>query len=105
MEATGTIPLAQVLKHVDSGLPFDMLAISADRRRGIAGKKIELRKWTKNHQPQNSTQPKGRVHQAIRRDPNVFDNKTRILFNPKNGSKKTVHIKLIKIFNGKEVTL
>jgi hypothetical protein len=103
---SGTITLEHVLKQMDAGLPFNLIYVSADRRRGTGGQLIDCKGFMKNTKDQpEEKQPKGRIHAAVKKNPNHFLHKTRNIRNPQNGVTRKLHIKLIKVFNGKEVIL
>lgn len=105
INVNGTIPLGDVLAHIESGLPFDAVVVKASRRRGTGGELFFVKQWLKNNLPAEEKEVKGRVHKLVKQETNHWLNKTRHIFNPKNGEIRKIYIKLIKVFNGKEVTL
>jgi hypothetical protein len=74
-----------VIKAIESGEPFTLIFVTADRRRGTGGELITLENWCKK--------APGTTPKTVR------------LFNPDNAETHpiTVHHKLIQFFNGKRV--
>ena len=99
---------SEALKEADSGEPFDMIIVTADRRRGTGGDLIELKGWAKmsNEKEARKITAGGRrkaLHMV--RHPNHWENKTINVFNPNNRAVHPikVHFRLIQFFNGKRV--
>lgn len=97
-----------VMRQVDMGDPFDMIFVTADRRRGTGGKLITVKQWQK----MNSDAPveilPGRYRQKARqmiKNPNHWENKTINIWNPSNRTNHPhkVHFRLIQFFNNKRV--
>ena len=106
-----TITLRDALKHLDSGQPFNLVYVEADRRRGTGGELATRKGWVKlmpAAKVQGATRPeyKSRVAKAIQdTDPNHFHNKTRNIIYLKSRTIKKLHTKLIVEYNGKNVVL
>jgi hypothetical protein len=43
-----TILRSEAMREIDSGVSFDLVFITADRRRGTGGELIEVKDWQKN---------------------------------------------------------
>lgn len=94
-----------MLAELDSGQPFSMTFITADRRRGTGGEIIRVRNWAKCQQqtatPELSILP---TSTGQGKKPNHYFNKTRNIFNLREPrTTRKVHIRLICEFNGKQV--
>lgn len=104
----GTILRSEALRLADSGEPFDMVIVTADRRRGTGGDLITLKQWKKmDNEDVAKSMPSGvrKTSLAMTRSPNHWTNKTINAFNPNNRSVHPikVHFRLIQFFNGKRV--
>lgn len=96
------------LRFADSGEPFDMVFVTADRRRGTGGELVTVKGWKKmDKEDEARSMPSGvrKTSLAITKSPNHWINKTINIFNPNNRSVHPikVHFRLIQFFNGKRV--
>jgi hypothetical protein len=104
-----TILRHEVLKELDTGEPFDMVFITADRRRGTGGKIKRVSNWVKIKGGEPVSRLPGEFTrtniQSHKKDPRHADHKTINIYNPGNpGNHATkVHWRLIVFFNGKRV--
>lgn len=111
MEAT--ISRYEVLKEIDTGRPFKQLVfITADRKRGTGGKRIEVTNWVKIVNPDSTMQIPGRTlsvtEKTILKNAESGKNKTGIvinIYNPNNPRQHitAVHYALMTFFNGKRI--
>lgn len=106
-----TILRSQVYKEVLNGDPFDMIWITADRRRGTGGSIISAEGWMVisernfSADASGSNMGGGANRSEITKDPNHPENGTVNVFNPANSGYHpiSVHWDLIQFFNGKRV--
>lgn len=103
-----TILRSEVLKLADTGEPFHMIFVTADRRRGTGGELIEVKEWVKMSADAPREMLPGKTRRKamdMTRSPNHWAHKTINIWNPNN--KKVhphkVHIRLIQFFNYKRV--
>jgi hypothetical protein len=105
MEAT--ILRSEVLRQLDTGEPFSMEFVTADRKRGTGGDLISIKDWQKIKGEAVAAEVKPGEHKRkdVVRDPRHFQHKTVNLFNPHNPRQHpiSVHLRLIQFFNGKRV--
>lgn len=101
-----TITLKEVLEQMDSGNPFEIGFFTADKKRGTGGEFKLVKKAFKSQYltPEQQiaaapTQPGARR----RCNPRHFQNSTRNIVRASNQDTLTVHIRLIRRFNGKTV--
>jgi hypothetical protein len=107
----GTILRSQVFKLLHSGDSFDMVWITADRRRGTGGDLISAEGWMVVEQVKSeklkvkSADAPAFGNGGPSRDPNHPENGTVNVYNPANSGvhPHKVHIDLIQFFNGKRV--
>jgi hypothetical protein len=100
-----TILRSEVLKQLDTGEPFQMEFVTADRKRGTGGEVIKVENWAKhkgtavNERKPGNPSPLG----GNRRGPNSI--KVVNIHNPFNriAHPIAVHLLLILTFNGKRV--
>lgn len=102
MEAT--LLRSEAIKIIDSGEPFDMEFVTADRRRGTGGDLITVSGWCKKSAETIKDIKPG--HIPVKKGPakrNTF--KTVRIYNPTNSDTHpiTVHYKLIQFLNGKRI--
>lgn len=103
-----TILRSEVVKQLDTGEPFDLEFVTANRRKGTGGKLLEVKGWVKKKgKPVEDTVP-GSLRQAQadkRKDPNHWRHGTFNIENPGNKALHLykVHIPLILTFNSKRV--
>lgn len=101
-----TILRHEVLNDLDTGDPFDMVFITADRRRGTGGKIKRVSNWVKIKGGEPVSRLPGEFsRQTLKKDPRHAEHKTINIYNPANpGDHATkVHWRLIVFFNGKRV--
>jgi hypothetical protein len=99
------IELYEVINHIDSGMPFTMTYITADRRKGTGGQLKQCTNWVRCDL---ATMPevvlrKNRIHYEMEKNPNHPDHKTKNIMNPATRDIRKVHIRLITEFQGKRV--
>ena len=100
---------SQVFKEIHTGEPFDMVFITADRRRGSGGELIVAEGWMKLSYEQQHGGKELKILKeeasAENKDPNHEDHGTINVFNPANAGYHPikVHYDLIQFFNGKRV--
>lgn len=97
-----------MLLAIDMGDPFDLVWITADRKRGTGGKIMRVEDWTKVKGSDSAETLPGQFLQSnpvIRRNPNHFLHKTFNICNPRNPGErpKKVHWRLMIFFNGKRI--
>ena len=100
------ITLAEVLKHIDSGQPFDMEAVQADVARGTGGAirtYTKAVKWIAQQLPGKEA-AKAATATATPKNPSHYKNSTRNIYLPETRQMRKVHIRLITKFNGKQVS-
>jgi hypothetical protein len=97
----------EVMKAIDSGEPFDLTFITADRRRGTGGKPKEVKGWAKLSAADEERLPgQYRASKAVLlRDPGHFQHRTINIYNPNNPAEhpQKVHWRLMVFFNGKRI--
>lgn len=103
-----TILRSEVLKLADTGEPFQMVFVTADRRRGTGGELIEVKDWVKmSARTPEESRPgqKRKKNPLMRKAPNHYEHKTINIINPTNKKlhPHKVHIRLIQFFNHKRV--
>lgn len=100
-----SIPLRQVLAEMDAGMHFSMAVVTADKRKKKGGEWIIYHHAVKHEKAAK----KGLPHQVsipvsgITRNPNHFENRTRNICLIPSGEIRTIHIRLIRRYNGKTV--
>ena len=101
------IPRYQVMKAIDSEEPFDLVFITADKRRGTGGKIKEVKNWAKLSAAGEDRLPgQYKVTAAIKsRNPGHFQHRTINIYNPNNPAEHPlkVHWRLMVFFNGKRI--
>ncbi|THU34250.1 hypothetical protein FAM09_24845 [Niastella caeni] len=104
-----TILRHEVLKELDTGNLFDMVFITADRRRGTGGKIKRVSNWVKIIGGEQVSRLPGEFSRitslSLKKNPSHGEHKTINIYNPGNpGDHATkVHWRLIIFFNGKRV--
>jgi hypothetical protein len=104
-----TILRSEVMKLVDTGDPFTMEFVTADRRRGTGGKLIEVINWVKKvGQPVEDTIPGKHIRRKaseVKKDPDHWRHGTFNIENPGNKALHLhkVHVPLMQTFNGKKI--
>lgn len=102
-----TMLRSEAVKAIYSGAPFSAEFIKADRKRGVGGELVEVKNWVKKREPKGpADQPLApKVSKAKGKNPNSYDNRTVLIFNPANRLTHPipVHMILIQTFNGKRV--
>jgi hypothetical protein len=96
---------SEVLKIAESGEHFDMVFVTADRRRGTGGDLIDVKQWQKVDAKRTKPGQRRAPRAQRSKDPNHWENKTINICNPNNNSQHpiAVHYRLIQFFNGKRV--
>jgi hypothetical protein len=100
------IPLAQVLKEIDSGRPFDISVVTADVTRGTGGQIKSYAKHVKHIAQRLSKKEAAKAESlsAVSRNPKHFQNSTRNIYDPQKQVVRKIHIRLIVTFNGIKVS-
>ena len=99
------ITLAEVLKTVDSGQPFDIEVVTADVKRGTGGAIRSYKrhvKFVKQHMTKAET-AKFETLRGTAKDARHYENSTRNIYDTQKREVRKIHIRLIVIFNGKHV--
>jgi hypothetical protein len=101
-----SITLKEVLAHLDAGLPFSMMVITCNKQQETGGEELDIPKAWK-HQHLTYTMRKALLksqprQQGVRKNPHHYANSTRNIKLP-IGDIITIHIRLIRKFNGKTV--
>jgi hypothetical protein len=97
---------SEAMALINSGKPFDLEFITADRRRGTGGKIISLKGWMKLREDMPAEAFPGYTKKiALKRDKANHQNKTFTVFNPQNKAvhPHTVHYRLMQVLNGKRI--
>jgi hypothetical protein len=103
-----TILRHEVLKELDTGKPFDLVFLTADRKRGTGGKIKNVKGWAKiigDHNSMVRRPGEFRKVNAVKKNPKHSEHKTVNIFNPSNSLDHTitVHWRLMQFFNGKRI--
>lgn len=99
---------SKVMEQLDETDGFDMIFVTADRKRGTGGELVEVRDWQKMDGNTPTERMPGRNRKpatAMKKDPNHWENKTINIFNPANLQQHPikVHYRLIQFFNRQRV--
>lgn len=98
---------SKALAAIDSGEPFTMEFVTADRKRGTGGQLIEVKGWQKIiGEAADEIRPGGhRKKGDPLRNPNHRQHKTINIHNPANPRMHpiSVHIRLMQVFNGQRI--
>lgn len=109
-----TITLTEVIKHLNTGNPCNIIYVTADRRRGTGGSLEALKGWVKHNVEMKSSNAaadcpklKSRIAAKLHEDrnPNHGEHKSMNLINLKSRKIQKLHLKLIVEYNGKTVLL
>lgn len=107
MQNEQTIFRHEVLKELDGGEQFDMVFITADRRRGTGGKIKRVSNWVKIKGGEPVSRLPGEFSRkgGAKKNPQHLEHKTINIYNPVNPGDHAmkVHWRLIIFFNGKLV--
>ena len=104
-----TILRSDVLQLIDTGDVFDLVFVTADRRRGTGGDLVSVKGWRKmTGEPVATGQPgqmRRKQNVCLSKDPNHQKHKTVNIYNPlsRNIHPITVHIRLMQFFNDKKI--
>lgn len=102
-----TITRYEALKLIETGEPFDLVFITADRRRGTGGQIKRVKGWLKvMRNSDDAPSGVGNLSKAMQsRDPRHFEHRTFNIFNPSNPADHAhkVHWRLMAFFNGKRI--
>lgn len=105
MDFTDTISFGDMIAYMDSGQPFSLSFVTADKKRGTGGEWVAV-KWAVKYmllkKGEAAAIAKLQPISVDRRDPHHFENSTRNI-KLKNGELRKVHLRLIRIFNNKTV--
>jgi hypothetical protein len=101
-----TITLKEVLQWIDSPETFSITVITANKQRGTGGEILEL-KNVRGHRSKTRREAEAlsraqKEEKKFKRNPHHYDNSTRNVL-LQNGDIITIHIRLIRVFNGKTV--
>jgi hypothetical protein len=99
------IELREVLDLIESGKPFDITFVTADRKKGTGG---EIKRYTGWVKCDLSAMPepvlrRNKIPINIVKDHQHRQHKTKNIMNPVTRDIRKVHIRLITEFNGKRV--
>lgn len=100
-----TITLDKVLDFFDTGLPFNMVYVTADEKRGTGGDIVTLSQWikcTKEALPSGILR-RNKISHSSTTQVSDAENANRLIYNPQTQDIRAVHIRLICEFNGKRV--
>lgn len=99
MEAT--ILRSDVLRQLDTGEPFTLAFVTADRKRGTGGQLITVKNWVKQETAVVAERKPSEHKKGARSRPS----KTLVIYNPHNRLQHatSVHVRLLQIFNGKRI--
>lgn len=96
-----------VLEQIDNGQPFDLVFLTADRRRGTGGEIREVKGWAKVKFDPAETRLPGQFSKKreLLKDPAHSTHKTINIFNPANDRDHIIklHWRLMVFFNGKRI--
>ncbi|RYZ61453.1 MAG: hypothetical protein EOO14_04995 [Chitinophagaceae bacterium] len=98
-----TILRSEVLRQLDTGEPFNLEFVTADRKRGTGGELIKVQNWVKRCNTDDCVPlTVGRQQPTTNRK---RPTKTLVIFNPHNRIQHaiSVHVRLLQIFNGKRI--
>lgn len=102
------IPRSEAWKIIQTGQPFNLDLVTADRRRGTGGEYIELRGWKRLQQETAEEARPGKYQKVYDPKKNLRhrEHKTFIAFNPANAAAHpiTVHFRLMQFINDKRIT-
>lgn len=100
----GSISIQELLEHMESGLPFSLTYVKADRKRGTGG---GIEHISRAHKVGSGLKDGQRVTASTQRkaekNPHHNQHFTRNIVLPSR-EVRTVHIDLITRFNGRRVT-
>lgn len=102
-----TILRSEVIKQMDAGDRFDLVFVTADRKRGTGGSLVTVKGWQKViGEPYKPGKKKIHPVATNGRNPQHRENKTINIHNPMNRDYHitTVHVLLMQLFNGKRIT-
>ena len=100
------IQLTEVIDHLDSGMPFSMTYVKADRKTGIGGEIRRVQNWVKcelDSVPETILRRNKLVQFAAEKNPHHSEHKTRNIMDPATRTIKKIHLRLITEFQGKRV--
>jgi hypothetical protein len=103
-----TILRSEAWKLIDSGQPFNLGFVTADRRRGTGGEYKEVtgyRKVQKDPLPEVKSGKPFRIADKLKTNPNHGVHKTTNIYDPRDPRKHItkIHYRLFDRFNGKTV--
>jgi hypothetical protein len=105
---SGTILRSEAWKLIDSGEPFNLGFVTADRRRGTGGDYKEVsgyRKVKKDPLPEVKVGKPQLLSSSLNKNPNHGLHKTVNIYDPRDPKKHItkIHYRLFDRFNGKTV--
>jgi hypothetical protein len=102
-----TIMRSQVMREINTGRPFDLSFVLADRRRGTGGKLVNVRGWKRiaENLPEEQLPPQIKGKFIRRKNTRTGNTKLFVIFNPANRAvhPHTVHYWLMTSFNNKRI--
>lgn len=100
-----TILRHEVLVHLDTGASFDMVFITADKRRGTGGKIKRVKNWQKIVGQRVDARVPLHIAAGCKKKPNHHEHKTVNIYDPRHGMQEVskVHWRLMVYFNNKRI--
>jgi hypothetical protein len=102
-----TIERYEVIRAIDSGDPFDLVYLTADRRRGTGGEIKTVQQHCKVKPAPGSTADHFNRSLTVvdSRNPQHMSHRTINIFNPSDPSQHVIkiHWRLMEFFNGKRI--
>lgn len=99
---------SQAIAVINTGQPFNLDFVTADRRRGTGGEYISVKGWmkVKGDLPEEARPGHFKKVHSPKTDRNNHINKTFLIFNPANRGVHpiTVHYRLMQLINGKHIS-
>lgn len=99
------IQLKEVIDGIESGKPFDIVFVTADRKKGTGGEIKRYKNWVKCNleaMPEPILR-RNKMEIGSYKMPQHQEHKTKNIMNPVTRDIRKVHIRLITEFNGKRV--
>jgi len=101
ISSPSTIELYEVISHIDSGRPFNMTYVTADKKKGTGGQIKVVKNWVRCDL---AAMPDIILRRnKVDKMPRHQEHKTKNIMNPATRDIKKVHIRLICEFNGRRV--
>lgn len=103
-----TITLQKALQYMDTGNPFSIAFVTADKKKHKGGEWVEINEAVKHEfltrHELNLQKQFAPATEMVHKNPNHYQNSTRNLRIIKNAELRKTHIRLITMFNGMIVT-